>query len=150
MDHPNLVKTYDAGTYNKQFFIAMELCNIGSLTKWLKDQGKQFISEEDAKPLALHILKGIDYLHSRNIAHRDLKPDNILIDDNMNIKISDFGLSKEFIQQSMITRNSHTALGTLGYMAPEIQHGIYNEKVDIYAYGVTLYSLVIASPYDKN
>lgn len=94
----------------------MELCNNGSLTSWLKDQDKQFLSEEDARPIALHILKGIDYLHSRNIVHRDLKPDNILIDDNMNIKITDFGLSKELIEQSTIfARQNHTTLGTAGY-----------------------------------
>ena len=116
VDHPNLVKTYHAGTHNKQFYIAMELCNNGSLTSWLKDQGKQLLSEEDARPIALHILKGIDYLHSRNIVHRDLKPDNILIDDNMNIKITDFGLSKELIEQSTIfARQNHTTLGTAGY-----------------------------------
>ena len=82
------------------------------------------------------LLKGLLFLHYHGICHRDLKPDNILFDDENNLKIADFSLA-DYYEDGL-----KSVCGTPGYMAPEIfsQH-LYDEKVDIFSLGVVLYSM---------
>jgi calcium/calmodulin-dependent protein kinase I len=103
-------------------------------------------SEKDAANIVRQILEGVSYMHNNGIAHRDLKPENLLaMDDNCDIvKISDFGLSKEFLGDN----NLHTACGTPEYAAPEVVSamGTYDHAVDIWSIGVITYILLCGYP----
>jgi serine/threonine protein kinase len=83
------------------------------------------------------IVLGMTYIHSKGLIHRDLKPENILLDDNHRVRICDFGSSREFEAGVTMTKT-----GTLLYMAPEVDEGHYDEKVDVYSFGIILYEIV--------
>jgi serine/threonine protein kinase len=95
------------------------------------------------------IVLGMEFIHSKNLIHRDLKPTNILLDDDHNVKISDFGSSR--IYQVDVTL---TGAGTPLYMAPEVLEGHYDQKVDVYSFGLILYEIcagngVFSSPKNE-
>lgn len=120
----------------------MELCCGGSLHQKLKKEGK--LSEGRALIILKGILKGVEYLHSKNIMHRDLKLENIMFKNKLdqeiceNIKIIDFGLALSLTNKKN-PENSFLKCGTPGYISPEIfasKNSIYNEKCDIFSIGV--------------
>jgi calcium-dependent protein kinase len=100
------------------------------------------LTVEEIKLIIYQLLDTIAYIHSCNICHRDIKPDNILYDRaNKNIKVVDFGISKNFSSRG--NKEMLTITGTLYYQAPEIFiGGGYDEKVDVWATGITFYQLV--------
>ena len=77
----------------------MDYASNGSLKAILLEHGK--LSEVQCKPIAAQILVALDFLHSRDIAHRDLKPDNILLDQNFDVKVADFGEAKKIMSQKV-------------------------------------------------
>lgn len=95
------------------------------------------IGEKRAAGIIHQVLKAVQYCHSKEISHRDLKPDNIMIDDSMNVKLIDFGLSK-------LTSDSKlkSILGSPQYMSPEVSTGGYTNKCDIWPIGVILYEMI--------
>ena len=127
----------------------MEYCSGGDLFSYL-EKNKFHISERQSCKIIYKILKGLSYLHSYGIIHRDIKSENILItynkDEELDIRINDFGLSKilgpcEFTDESC---------GTLSYVAPEVLlNKKYNNLVDSWSLGVTSYLLISGSlPFD--
>jgi len=103
------------------------------------EKGGKF-AEEDAKPLILQVIRGLQHVHERGLAHRDVKLENIFIDQNCNLVLGDFGFARE-------EENLRTELGTAGYMAPEIVgSGFYTKKVDIFAVGVIYFILLAGFP----
>jgi serine/threonine protein kinase len=125
---------------NYYLFIQMELCSE-SLTYYL--ESKEFIYND--RLIIFHqIVKGLNYLHSKDVIHRDLKPSNILFDTHGNIKISDFGMS---IKQSLPNINTNSIgsdlFGTYLYSAPEtLELNEYSKFSDIYSLGIILYELL--------
>ncbi|PSS06011.1 G-type lectin S-receptor-like serine/threonine-protein kinase [Actinidia chinensis var. chinensis] len=116
----------------------------GSLDKWIFDRHKRAtLGWQSRRKIILDMAKGLAYLHedcSHKIFHLDIKPQNILLDDNLNARISDFGLSKLIDKdQSQVI----TALrGTPGYMAPEWLTLNITEKVDVYSFGVVVLEIL--------
>jgi calcium/calmodulin-dependent protein kinase I len=108
-------------------------------------------TERDASRLIKQILEAVDYMHDQGIVHRDLKPENLLYesqDEDSNIKISDFGLSKIIFSKMMMT-----ACGTPGYVAPEVlAQKPYGKEVDVWSIGVISYILLCGYQpfYDEN
>lgn len=142
-DHPSIVKVYDIIYTEEDISIVMEYLPNGDLQS-LIDTNYKF-STADQVRIATEILEGLDYLHSRGIAHRDVKPGNILFDENMHAKLIDFGFSKD--QSSLY----HTFCGTQLFMAPEIIKGLPYDgrKSDIWAFGVTVHLLAnLIYPFD--
>ena len=92
LSHPNITKILEYFESEKYYLIIMEYINGGNLFSFVKKRRK--LNEKLAKFLFYQIINGIKYLHSKNIVHRDIKLENILIDVNNNIKICDFGISK--------------------------------------------------------
>ncbi|CAK75885.1 unnamed protein product (macronuclear) [Paramecium tetraurelia] len=132
LDHENIVKFL--GTYKNT--IVLEFIDGHTLTNYLKNQPNRRLQEKEAKQIYSQIRDGIKYLHSKNIFHRDLKADNIMI-INQQVKLIDFGLASE-------NQLCSDFCGTPAYMAPEIfQKKPYDgRKADIWALGVLLYQIL--------
>ncbi len=128
-------------------FFAMKFKQGGELYHHLRKCGR--FQESWIKFYACQILLGIHYLHSNNIMYRDLKPENVLLDENGNACLSDFGISK-IVDSKQITKSF---VGTPEYVSPEIilQKG-HNKMVDIWCFGVLLYEMAYGIPpfYNKN
>jgi len=139
ISHPNVVKMvamlkdYEA----KKLFIILEWVGQGALYNFIR--GPSRYSFLDVLKMSLDIAKGMEHLHSRQVIHRDLKTHNLLLDDLLNIKVTDFGTSK-ILDQATPT---YTKVGSDGYTAPEIYGSDgYSYEVDLFSYAVILWELV--------
>lgn len=114
LDHPNIIKFLESYQDKHYFHIVMELCNGREVIEKIMENGK--LTENIISQIIYKVLSVISYCNNIGISHRDIKPDNILLDENENeIKIIDFGLSKKFI----VKEKMHTILGTPYYVAPK-------------------------------
>ena len=143
----NVVKIFETYETKKHYCIVMEYICAGDLLSYIKKRGK--LTEDVAKFIFKQIILSLQYIHSNNIVHRDIKLDNILIDLDNNIKICDFGVSK-------IIKKGDTMLeqcGTPAYIAPEIllNQGYGGYGVDIWSAGVVLYAMLSGTvPFKGN
>ena len=159
VDHPNIVRLFEVIEDDKYFNLLQELCTGGEL---LSKVNKPLKEKEIAK-IFKQIMSAIAYCHEKGIVHRDMKLENILFsteDENSPIKIIDFGLSvllgKKDINKEKEKESNDlkkygykrmtTKVGTVYYMSPEIIKGNYDEKCDIWACGVILYTLLSGYP----
>lgn len=132
LNHPNILKLYDVYQEQDEFYLVLEFCRDGDLSKYIDRRQ----TTHDVLYMR-QILEGLEYLHSKQILHRDLKPQNVLLDHHV-IKISDFGFSKTIASNELIS----TYCGSPMYMSPEmIKTHQYNLKSDIWSLGVILYEL---------
>lgn len=137
-ENDNIVKVYDVDKYETNedlyIYIAMEYMQNGTLGSLMK---REFISIKYATDLFIKILFALEYMHGQGYLHRDVKPDNILLDENNNPKLSDFGLSNTF-EECLKNPNGYTT-----HLAPEwFQTMQSNVQTDIYAAGMTLYRII--------
>lgn len=127
----------------------MELCVKGDLLEHINIRGA--LPEHSAWRLFNQLCEAVQYLHNSDVAHRDLKCENLLLDSEYNLKVCDFGFSKRLTYAGGQVVLSRTTCGTQVYAAPEILRGVpYNPKVsDVWSMGVVLYMMLCASmPYD--
>jgi tetratricopeptide (TPR) repeat protein len=130
VSHPNVVAVYDAGTAGDQVFIAMELVRSGSLRDWLAKPR----SIRDIVRVAIDVAHGLAAAHAAGLVHRDVKPDNILVDPDGRARIGDFGFAAE---------PEGTLAGTPAYMAPEqFARGPIDARVDQFGLCATLHEAV--------
>ncbi|MFQ6646362.1 hypothetical protein Gotur_020219 [Gossypium turneri] len=142
--HFNLVSLvgFCAEKFNR--LLVYEFMANGSLDRWIFNKNQDLsLDWQVRKKIILDIAKGLAYLHedcNRKIIHLDIKPQNILLDENFNAKVSDFGLSKliEKDQSQVVT----SMRGTPGYMAPEWLSSIITEKVDVYSFGIVVLEIL--------
>lgn len=138
LDHSNIVKLLDHGCHEGVFYVVTEFIDGQSLGDIIKQSP---LMEESAVDLGLEIADALSYMNSSGIVHRDIKPDNILISDEGEVKIVDFGLSREEDQQTVSIKGE--MFGTPQYLAPEYIDGKkLTVKTDIYSLGVTLFYMV--------
>ncbi|MBA0854550.1 hypothetical protein Goshw_001564 [Gossypium schwendimanii] len=140
--HKNLVRLLGYCIEGTQRLLVYEYVNNGNLEQWLRGDmsDKGYLTWEARIKILLGTAKALAYLHEAiepKVVHRDIKSSNILIDDNFDAKISDFGLAKLLGDgKSYITTR---VMGTFGYVAPEYANsGLLNEKSDVYSFGVVL------------
>ncbi|KAM6433426.1 interferon-induced, double-stranded RNA-activated protein kinase [Rhynochetos jubatus] len=155
LDHENIVRYYcswkgydhvtcpDSRQKSDQeilcLFIQMELCEQGPLENWIEKNRRDQKYHEMAQNKFLQILRGVNYIHSAGLIHRDLKPQNIFISHEDKIKIGDFGLVTSVTYETL-TENR----GTKSYMAPEQFGDRYGKEVDIYALGLIWFEILLA------
>ncbi|CAI0559419.1 unnamed protein product [Linum tenue] len=154
LDHPNVTKfvgasmgTSDLKVANKQSdghtaracCVVVEYLSGGTLKQYLIRNRRKKLAYKVVIQLALDLSRGLSYLHSKKIVHRDVKSENMLLDAQRNLKIADFGVARVEAQNpSDMTGET----GTLGYMAPEVLDGKpYNRRCDVYSFGICLWEI---------
>ncbi|XP_014781317.1 testis-specific serine/threonine-protein kinase 6 [Octopus bimaculoides] len=146
LDHRHVIKFYEAFQIDQTLFMIIEFAPHGDMLKYIQANGN--LPEMKRKLLMTQLCNGVKYLHDRDISHRDLKLENLLLDESNSIKITDFGFSKKVSGKNL----SHTYCGSKSYAAPEILTGCpYNPfKSDIWAIGIILYIMSTGKfPFDK-
>jgi len=136
--HPNLMECYGTFETDKSFFLITEYCSKGELFDYV--QKREQLAECEAVEFFKQMLDGVEYLHKNGICHRDLKLENILLDDQNNVKIADFGLSVMYETGQTLT----TRCGSPHYMAPEILRSQkYNPAAtDVWSLGVLFFGMI--------
>ena len=144
----HIVKLFDYFEFNKEVYLILEYFNGGDLAGYLKNLKKgdkgllELVMLEEIKAISYSLASALYYMHSRNIIHRDIKPDNLLISLDQktkrlaSVKLTDFGTSRE-----VFNCEAETMAGTAKYMAPDVFTGGYSLKADVWSYGVILYLL---------
>ncbi|CAI5511134.1 unnamed protein product [Closterium sp. Naga37s-1] len=122
--------------------IVTEFLDGGTVKGFLSRLGKRRLSLKQIAAMALDVARGMQYLHSNNIIHRDLKSANLLLNSSGLVKVADFGLARTEAQEP---GNMTAETGTIRWMAPEmIDHQPYTRKVDVYSYGIVLWEICTA------
>ena len=145
LEHPNIVGVYDVGEHAGSPFFTMEYVEGQSLHKLISERPLQ---PQRAAIIIRKLALAVDYAHEAGILHRDLKPQNILLDKYEEPKITDFGLATNAQENSQLTATG-TVLGTPSYMPPEQARGKHEEMgkwSDVYSLGATLYETLVGRP----
>lgn len=139
-DHPNIVKLHEVIDTSRQLFLIMELVRGKSLLDYVRSKSGRKLEEPDCARLFKQIVEGINYCHTRNVAHRDIKMDNILLDEMLNVKIIDFGFSV----WAPALQKLKVFCGTPSYMAPEIvcKREYFGPPADMWSLGVLLFAML--------
>ncbi|XP_069082285.1 ribosomal protein S6 kinase-related protein isoform X3 [Pleurodeles waltl] len=138
ISHPFIRSIGDSWQGKEHLFIMCSYCSYGDLYRLWMSSGR--FGEETIRLFAAELVSVLGYLHDLGIVHRDVKMENILLDERGHIKVTDFGLSR----QLRFGERAYTICGTLQYMAPEVLHGgPYNHSVDWWSMGVLLYALAV-------
>ena len=137
VQHPFIVGIHFAFQTETRAYMALDYCPGGELFHRLQQVKR--LPEKDAKIYCAEVILAIEYLHRMNVIYRDLKPENILIDKDGHLRLTDFGLVKEYTGFQ-----TYTICGTPEFMAPEIlQKQGYGEEIDCWALGVLLYEMLV-------
>ncbi len=139
LNHPNIIQVHDVGTENDLHFFSMELVDGATCTEILKENGQ--LDLNTVLEIGRQTARALEYAHSQNIIHRDIKPDNIMINSDNVVKVADLGISKT-VDELENTENK-SVVGTPHYMAPEVATGSkIDHRSDLYSLGSTLFQLL--------
>lgn len=144
--HPNVVSVYDVCEYDSSNYMVMELVDGITLKEYIKRNPR--LPWQEACDYAIQIGQGIQAAHERGIIHRDIKPQNIIMDRSGVLKVTDFGIAKAMESDKSIAGG--TAMGSVHYISPEQARGGYTDfRSDIYSLGVVLYEMLAGRvPFD--
>ena len=139
LNHPNILKAFEVFEDEVNYYLVMERPIIGDLFNYICSKGR--LSIEEASFIFYQIVNGVQYLHKNKIAHRDMKPENILLTKDLIVKIGDFGLSKYFKSNDV---KFITNCGSPCYSAPEVLRGnkYKPQPIDIWGIGIILYCMI--------
>ena len=138
LSHPNIVSIYDVGYEDNTHYIVMEYIH-GKTLKQMIEEEAPFTSSKVLN-VALDIASALQHAHKKNIIHRDIKPQNILITDEGVLKVADFGIARAVDSSTVVTTGN--AIGSVHYFSPEQARGGYVDKTsDIYSLGIVMYEM---------
>lgn len=144
--HPHIIKLYDVYKYHKynDIYLFLEYCKNKNIKQYLGKGG--YLSEHEAKHLLRQLRDAMFYLYKKNIYHRDIKPQNILLNSQYDIKLIDFGLSL-----TTTKCYSNKLCGSPLYMAPEIiRHKLYTKVSDLWSFGIVMFEMLYGyNPFHK-
>ena len=146
--HPNIVNVYDVGVAEGRHYIVMEYVPGRTLKDWIKEEER--VPAGQALQIARKIAGALAQAHANNLVHCDIKPHNILVMPDGNIKVADFGIARA-VTESTMTYNDNI-MGSVHYFSPEQARGtIITPKSDVYSLGVVLYEMLTGRiPFDGN
>lgn len=152
LNNQNIVKIYDVGQHIENGkiynYIVMEYIHGKTLNELIKEKGR--LNSNSVVYVSKQIANALDCAHKHHIIHRDIKPHNIIIDENLNVKVTDFGIAR--ITTSTTITYTSSILGTVHYISPEQAKGKFiDEKSDIYSLGVVMYEMITGKvPFDTD
>ena len=136
--HPNIVNYYDVVDEDDLHYIVMELVEGITLKNYIDQKGR--LETNEAVDFAIKIAEGLKAAHSRGIIHRDVKPQNVILAEDHNLKVADFGIARAVTAQ---TASTSQAMGSVHYISPEQAKGEFtDERSDIYSLGITMYEML--------
>jgi beta-lactam-binding protein with PASTA domain/predicted Ser/Thr protein kinase len=142
LQHPNVVQVFDRGEWDGTYYIAMEFLTGRNLKQVVRDHGP--LEPALAVDLTIQILKAARFAHRRGIVHRDIKPHNVIVDDEGRAKVTDFGIARAGASDMTETGS---IMGTAQYLSPEQAQGHpVDARADLYSIGIVLYELLTGAP----
>ncbi len=144
LEHPNIVNIYDVGSETGLHFIVMEYIEGITLKTYIEKKGQ--LSFKEATSIAIQVARGIEAAHNKDITHRDIKPQNIIISTEGKVKVTDFGIAKAISSNTI----GSDAMGSVHYASPEqSRNGFIDGRSDIYSLGIVMYEMVTGRvPFD--
>lgn len=144
LEHPNIVNIYDVGNADDLYFIVMEYVEGITLKTYIEKKGQ--LSFKEAESIAIQVARGIEAAHNKNIIHRDIKPQNIIISTEGKVKVTDFGIAKAASTNTI----SSDVMGSVHYVSPEqARNGFVDARSDIYSLGIVMYEMITGRvPFD--
>jgi serine/threonine-protein kinase len=138
LQHPNVVSVFDRGEWDGTYYIAMEFLPGRSLKQVIREEGP--LDPQMAIDIAVQILKAARFAHKRGIVHRDIKPHNVIVDDEGRVKVTDFGIARAGASEMTETG---AIIGTAQYLSPEQAQGhAISARSDLYSIGVVIYEML--------
>src|SRR3984957_14153656 len=144
LSHPHIVPVFDWGEDNGTYFIVMEFIDGRPLSSILRTAGP--LHPDRAAEIAADVALALDYAHRHGVIHRDIKPGNVLITDEGQVKVTDFGIARAVNTDESLTQTG-AVMGTATYFSPEQAEGLgVDARSDIYSLGVVIYEMLTGRP----
>ncbi len=147
LSHPNIIQLYDFGDAgNGYYYISMEYVPGADLDKRIEASPERILPFPKSVRVLHQLAQALEHAHSKEVVHRDIKPGNIIVDDNFDIKITDFGVARSLVNKEGLTQTGE-AIGSPHYMAPEqLNAKTVDARADLYCFGIVAYELVTGRP----
>lgn len=144
LEHPNIVNVYDVGSENGFYYIVMEYVEGITLKTYIEKKGR--LNYKETLSIAIQVSRGIQAAHAKNIIHRDIKPQNIIISTDGKVKVTDFGIARAVSENTIHS----DVMGSVHYVSPEqARNGYVSVRSDIYSLGIVMYEMVTGRvPFD--
>lgn len=144
LEHPNIVNIYDVGSQDGFYYIIMEYVEGITLKSYIEKKGQ--LNYKETLSIAIQVGRGIQAAHAKNIIHRDIKPQNIIISTDGKVKVTDFGIARAVSEHTIHS----DVMGSVHYASPEqARNGYVSNRSDIYSLGIVMYEMITGRvPFD--